>query len=45
MSNATHQAAGAIHDTRVQVLKGHGHFAHKADPAMVAAVIRQFILS
>ena len=25
---------------RIQVLDGHGHFAHKTDPAMVAAVVQ-----
>ncbi|MGH9157586.1 MAG: hypothetical protein ACRD1K_17520 [Acidimicrobiales bacterium] len=38
------QTAGAIHDARIRVLEGHGHFAHKADPAMVAPIIRQFIV-
>ncbi|MGH9226485.1 MAG: alpha/beta fold hydrolase [Acidimicrobiales bacterium] len=41
--DATHQAADAIPDARIRVLEGHGHFAHKADPAMVAAIIRRFI--
>ena len=45
LSKATHAAAGAIPDTRIHVLEGHGHMAHKADPAMVAAIVRQFILS
>ncbi len=45
LSKVTHAAAEAIHDTRVRVLDGHGHMAHKADPAMVAAIVRQFVLS
>jgi pimeloyl-ACP methyl ester carboxylesterase len=45
LSKATHAAADAIPDTRIRVLDGHGHMAHKADPAMVAAIVRQFILS
>lgn len=43
LSKATHAAADAIPDTRTQVLEGHGHMAHKTDPAMVAAIVRQFI--
>jgi pimeloyl-ACP methyl ester carboxylesterase len=45
LSKATHAAADAIPDTRIHVLEGHGHMAHKADPAMVAAIVRQFLLS
>ena len=45
LSQATYAAAAAIPDTRVQVLEGHGHMAHKTDPAMVAAIVRRFILS
>lgn len=44
LKEATRRAAAAIPDPRVRPLKGHGHLAHKTDPAMVAAVIRQFIL-
>lgn len=43
LSKATH-AAGAIPDTRIHVLEGHDHMAHKVDPAMVAAIVREFIL-
>jgi len=45
VSEATRQAAAAIPDARIRVLEGHGHFAHKSDPAMVTAIIRQFISS
>jgi pimeloyl-ACP methyl ester carboxylesterase len=45
LTKAMHQAAAAIPDARIQVLEGHAHLAHKTDPAMVAAIIRQFILS
>jgi pimeloyl-ACP methyl ester carboxylesterase len=45
LTTATHQATAAIPDARIQVLKGHAHLAHKTDPAMVAVIIRQFILS
>jgi pimeloyl-ACP methyl ester carboxylesterase len=40
---ATERAAAAIPGARVQMLDGHGHFAHKTDPAMVTALIREFI--
>lgn len=42
---ATHRAADAIPGSRIQVLDGHGHFAHRTDPAMVASIIRRFIAS
>jgi pimeloyl-ACP methyl ester carboxylesterase len=42
---ATHRAAAAIPDARIHVLEGHGHFAHRTDPAMVGAIIREFIAS
>jgi pimeloyl-ACP methyl ester carboxylesterase len=45
LTKATHQAAAAIPDTRIRVLEGHGHLAFQTDPAMVATVIRQFIVS
>ena len=37
LAKCTHLAAAAIPDARIRVLDGHGHFAHKTDPAMVAA--------
>ncbi len=43
VGEATRQAAAAIAGSRIQVLEGHGHFAHRADPAMVAGVIRRFV--
>jgi pimeloyl-ACP methyl ester carboxylesterase len=45
LNQATQQAAAAIPDARIRVLQGHGHLATRTDPAMVATVIRQFILS
>ena len=42
---ATERAASAIPGARIQVLDGHGHFAHKTDPAMVTNLIRKFISS
>lgn len=43
LTKATYAAAAAIADSQIQVLEGHGHFAHKSDPAMVSETIRQFI--
>ena len=43
--HATQRAAAAIPRARVQVLDGHGHFAHKTDPAMVTGVVRDFVAS
>ena len=45
LSKATHAAAHALPNSRIHVLDGHGHMAHKTDPAMVAAIVRQFISS
>lgn len=45
VNDATHQAAAAIADVHIRVLEGHGHFAHRTDPATVAAIIRQFLAS
>lgn len=41
----THRAAAAIPSTEIRVLEGHGHFAFRDDPAMVAAAIKQFVAS
>lgn len=41
----TRRAAAAIPDAQIHVLEGHGHFAFKTDPGMVAAVIRNWIES
>lgn len=40
---ATKRAADAIPGARVQVLDGHGHFAHKTDPGMVTTIVRDFV--
>jgi pimeloyl-ACP methyl ester carboxylesterase len=40
---ATDRAAAAIGGAQVRVLDGHGHLAHRTDPATVAAVIRGFV--
>jgi pimeloyl-ACP methyl ester carboxylesterase len=45
VTEATHQAAAAIADVQIRVLEGHGHFAHRTDPAMVATIVREFIAS
>lgn len=39
---ATERAAGAIRNASIHVLSGHGHFAHRTDPAMVVSIIRGF---
>jgi pimeloyl-ACP methyl ester carboxylesterase len=43
--HATQRAAAAIPRGRIHVLDGHGHFAHKTDPTMVTAVVRDFVAS
>ena len=43
LAKATERATAAIPHARVHILEGHGHFAHKADPEMVSAVIRAFL--
>jgi pimeloyl-ACP methyl ester carboxylesterase len=45
LSKATHDAADAIPNAQIRVLEGHGHLAHKTDPAMVSAIIREFSFS
>ena len=40
---ATDAAAAMIADVRIHTLDGHGHFAHKTDPAMVTELIRRFL--
>jgi len=42
---ATARAAEAISDVRVQTLDGHSHIAHRVDPAMVAAIVCDFVTS
>jgi pimeloyl-ACP methyl ester carboxylesterase len=42
VAEATSRAAAAIPNARIHVLDGHGHFAHKTDPAMVTSLVRQF---
>lgn len=42
---ATNAALTAIPSARTRVLVGHAHVAHRTDPAMVAAIIRDFALS
>ena len=43
VSEATREAQAALPQARLRVLDGHGHFAHQRDPAMVAAIIRDFL--
>jgi pimeloyl-ACP methyl ester carboxylesterase len=40
---ATRRAAAAIPDARVRTLDGHSHIAHRVDPAMVAAIVCEFV--
>lgn len=42
LRNATDQAVAAIGDARVRTLDGHGHLAHKTDPAMVTQLLKEF---
>jgi pimeloyl-ACP methyl ester carboxylesterase len=42
---ATQRAAAAIPDARVRTLDGHSHIAHRVDPAMVAAIVCEFVAS
>ena len=42
---ATQRAAAAIPDARIQTLEGHSHIAHRVDPAMVAAIVCEFVAS
>lgn len=45
LTKATHEAAAAITGAQIRVLEGHAHFAHKTDPTMVSAIVRQFMSS
>ena len=42
---ATADAARAISGSRIHLLEGHAHFAHKTDPVMVTSVMREFLSS
>lgn len=43
VTSATTRAAEAIAGSRIQILDGHGHFAHRTDPEMVVSLIREFV--
>jgi pimeloyl-ACP methyl ester carboxylesterase len=43
LKEATGRALAAIPGARVEVLDGHAHLAHRSDPAMVAAVVQEFV--
>ncbi|HWM22501.1 MAG TPA: alpha/beta hydrolase [Ilumatobacteraceae bacterium] len=43
LGEATRQAAAAIPGARVHALEGHGHFAYRTDPAMVADIVLRSI--
>lgn len=40
---ATNRAAAALPEARVRTLAGHSHIAHRLDPAMVAAIVRELV--
>lgn len=42
-TSATRRAAQAIPGARIHVLDGHGHIAHRTDPAMVAEIVTRFV--
>jgi hypothetical protein len=41
LKETTRRAAAAIEGAQIRVLEGHAHLAHKTEPALVAAIIRQ----
>ena len=43
VTTATRRAAGAIAGSRIHMLDGHGHFAHRTDPEMVVSLILEFV--
>ncbi len=45
LADLTYRAAATIPNAQTRVLDGHGHFAYKTDPSMVAAIIRDWITS
>lgn len=45
VQRATEDAAAAISDSRIEVLRGRGHFAHKTDPELVWAIVHRFVAS
>lgn len=45
IAETTRRAGVAIPGARVHMLDGHAHLAHKTDPAMIAAVVLDFIQS
>jgi pimeloyl-ACP methyl ester carboxylesterase len=42
VAEATTLAAAAIHNVQILVLEGHGHFAHRTDPAIVTNTVVEF---
>jgi pimeloyl-ACP methyl ester carboxylesterase len=45
VARAAQAAAAAIPNAQIRLLHGHGHFAHKTDPAMVCVIVKDFIPS
>lgn len=44
-TEATVRAAAALPGALIKVLGGHSHIAHRTDPAMVAAIVAEFVAS
>jgi pimeloyl-ACP methyl ester carboxylesterase len=42
-TSATRRAAAALPNSDILVLDGHGHIAHRTDPAMVAEIVTGFV--
>ena len=42
VAEATTLAAAAIPHVQIHVLEGHGHFAHRTDPALVTEIVIGF---
>ena len=43
LHEATREAAAAIPGAVVEVMEGHGHFAHRTDPEMVVDIVNDFV--
>lgn len=43
VTTATRRAAEAIANSRIHMLDGHGHFAHRTDPEMVVSLVLEFV--
>jgi pimeloyl-ACP methyl ester carboxylesterase len=43
LAELTRRAAAAIPNAQIRALEGHGHFAYRSDPALVAGIIWEFL--